>query len=85
MMSISKGDRLWRSSCFDSIKQKFCRGAQLAEKKFVALQHCVREEFVSEFFNNQENNSVHSSYKSLLCNYSEPHLDFAALHLVVFS
>ena len=52
--------------------EKLRRDVQLAEKKFAALQHCVREEFVSEFFNNQENNSVHSSYKSLLCNYSEP-------------
>ena len=55
---------------FDSIKQKLRRGAQLAEKKFVALQHGSHVKM--ELFNNQENNSVHSSYKSLLCNYSEP-------------
>ena len=65
MMSIRKGDRLWRSSCFDSIKQKLRRDAQLTEKKFAALQHCVREEFTSELFNNQKNNSVHSFLKSL--------------------
>ena len=76
MMSISKGDRLWRSSCFDSIKQKLRRDVQLAEKKFAALQHCVREESASvlfileysvkmELFNIQENNSVHSFLKSL--------------------
>lgn len=46
------------------------------EKKFIALQHCVREESASvlfileysvkmELFNIQENNSVHSFLKSL--------------------
>ena len=37
----------------------------LARGEFVALQHCVREEFASELFNNQKNNSVHSFLKSL--------------------
>ena len=76
MMSIRKGDRLWRFPCFASIEQKLRRDAQLMEKKFIALQHCVREESASvlfileysvkmELFNIQENNSVHSFLKSL--------------------
>lgn len=49
--------------CF--YKAKAPQGCPAAEKKFVALQHCVREEFASELFNNQKNNSVHSFLKSL--------------------